>query len=217
MAAINISNIPEISKASFMELSNISFNEYFEIIKPLMFFIIGITIYSLFIFKFYIFVAKRDVLELKLNRYSEAYEGFFEKIVKLFFYIFENLILIPLFIFFWFVVIATALLILSRSSIPNQLLLLSISLVAAIRITSYYNENLSQDLAKLIPFTLLGIYLIDASFFSIEGTLAIAKQIPSLWKISVYYLLFVIILEFILRIIHAIYNFFKGSEQLEED
>ena len=105
MAAINISNIPEISKASFMELSNISFNEYFEIIKPLMFFIIGITIYSLFIFKFYIFVAKRDVLELKLNRYSEAYEGFFEKIVKLFFYIFENLILIPLFIFFWFVVI----------------------------------------------------------------------------------------------------------------
>jgi len=29
--AINISSIPEVSKASFVELSNISFNEYYEI------------------------------------------------------------------------------------------------------------------------------------------------------------------------------------------
>ena len=213
--AINISSIPEVSKASFAELSSISFNEYYEIIKPLMFFIIGITIYSIFIFKFYRFVSKRDVLELKLNKYSEAYGGFFEKIVKLFFYILENLILIPLFIFFWFVVVAATLLILSKSSTPNQILLIAISLVAAIRIAAYYNENLSQDLAKMIPFALLGIYLVDASFFSIEGTLEIARQIPSLWKISVYYLLFVVILEFTLRIIHAIFNLFKAT-QIEE-
>ena len=212
MAAINISSIPEISRASFAELSNITSMEYFDIVKPLLVFVIGITIYSVFIFKFYRFIARRNVFELGLNKYSEAYEGFFETIATWFFYVVENLILIPLCIFFWFVVIAAALLILSKSTTPNQLLLVSISLVAAIRIASYYNENLSQDLAKMIPFALLGIYLVDASFFSIGQTLEIAKQIPSLWKISVYYLLFVVALEFILRIVYGIFGVFRDSE-----
>ena len=34
-------------------------------------------------------------------------------------------------------------------------------LVAATRITAYYNEDLSRDMAKTIPFALLGIMIID--------------------------------------------------------
>ena len=57
---------------------------------------------------------------------------------------------------------------LSKFSSPNHILVVSVSLVAAIRVTSYYNEQLSQDLAKMIPFALLGIFLVDATFFSVQ-------------------------------------------------
>ena len=211
-----MSNIPSLSKASFAELSNISFNEYFEIVKPLIFYIIGITIYAIFIFKFYKFISKRDIFKLELRKYSESYEGFFSIMVKIVFYIFENLILIPLLVFFWFAVLAMVFLILSKSTSPHQILIIAVSLVAAVRITSYYNENLSQDLAKMIPFALLGIYLVDATFFSIEGSLSIAKQIPTLWKVGIYYLFFVIFLEFVLRISHGIIGLFTASKETEE-
>jgi len=217
MASLNISSLPNLSKASFAEISSISFGEYFDIIKPLIFYIIGITIYSIFIFKFYKFISKRDLLKLDLHKRSESFEGPLAVIVKVIFYIIENLILIPLFLFFWFIVLAIILLILSKSSSPHQILILAVSLVAAVRVSSYYNENLSQDLAKMIPFALLGIFLIDASFFSVAESLSIAKQIPTLWKISIYYLVFVIILEFILRIVHGIVTLIRGPNSIEEE
>ena len=208
MAPINITGIPQFYGASLSELSKISFGVYYETIKPLIFFIIGITIYALFVFKFYRFLSKRDVLELKLNKYSKGFSGFLEKIVKSFFYVVENLLLIPLFIFFWFVVMVAILLILSKSTAPNQLLVIAMSLVAAIRVTSYYSENLSQDLAKMIPFALLGVYLVDSTFFSFQNSLEVAKQLSSLWQIGIYYLLFVIGMEFTLRIIFFISKLF---------
>jgi len=211
MAALNISNL-QISSISFADLSNITLSEYFEIVKPLMIFIVGIFIYSIFIFKFYKFISKRDILKLKTDKYSASYEGFFAKIIKLVFYILENLVLVPLLIFFWFVILSILFLVLSKTSSPNHILLISVSLVAAVRIAAYYNEALSQDLAKMIPFALLGIFLVDTSFFSIDKSLEIAKQIPSLWRISVYYLLIVVTLEFVLRIIHWITSLFSSSE-----
>jgi len=112
---------------------------------------------------------------------------------------------------------AIILLIISKSSTPNHVLLISVSLVAAVRITSYYNEQLSQDLAKMIPFALLGVYLVNVSFFSIQESIEMAKQIPSLWKIGIYYLLFVTLLEFILRIISGIINIFYDPQRFEEE
>lgn len=46
--------------------------------------------------------------------------------------------------------------------------LVSSSLIIAIRISAYYNEDLSRDLAKLLPFALLAIFLINPQFYSIE-------------------------------------------------
>ena len=85
-------------------------------------------------------------------------------------------------------------------SAANNILLVSIALVSTVRIAAYYNEDLSKDLAKMQPFALLGIFLIDISYFSFSASLEVIKQIPSFWKIMIYYLIFAIVLEFILRI-----------------
>ncbi len=218
MDVTNISGISfaELTNTSFAELTNISFIEYYATIKPLLFFVVGITIYALFIFKFYKFLARRDVISIGLDRYSAVYEGFIEKVSRGFFYTIENLLLVPLFVFFWFAILAFFLLVLAKSPSPNSVLLASVSLVAAIRVSAYYNENLSQDLAKMIPFAILAIFLIDASYFSIGESLAFAKQFLSLWKLMIYYLIFVIALEFVLRIIHGIATLFIPQEELLE-
>jgi len=40
--------------------------------KPLLIFVIGMAIYGIFVFKFYRFVARRDVFHLNLGQYNKA-------------------------------------------------------------------------------------------------------------------------------------------------
>ncbi len=169
------------------------------------------TIYAIFVYKFYKFLARRDIIHFK-TRYYESYEGVMNHVGRGLFYVLENLILIPILVFFWFFVLAALLLLLSKNLNPDSILLTSASIVAAVRITSYYSENLSQDLAKMIPFALLGVFLIDVSYFSITNSLQAAVAIPDLAQYLVYYLLFVILLEFVLRIVHGISSVFIGRD-----
>lgn len=224
MAVLNLSAINMSADAlSHFSFSDFSFTDFLGSARPLLLFIIGVTIYSIFIFKFYKFLARRDILKLKTDKYYDAYEGAAKKMLRSFFYVLENLVLIPLLVFFWFAVLAVLLLILSKNHDPNTILLTSAAIVAAVRITAYYNENLSQDLAKMIPFALLAVFLVDISYFSIADSITVAKQMVSMWKYLVYYLLFVTALEFVLRIVHAIATLFilkevaKTKDELVEE
>lgn len=200
------------------ELTGISLSEYLSIVAPLMIFVGSIIIYSLFIFKFYRFIARRDILKLNLSQYSEGFEGFLKSAASTLLYILETIVLTPLFVFFWFGIMTFLLLIISKAHSPETLLLTSVAVVAAVRVASYYTEDLSKDLAKIIPFALLGFFLVDLSYFSLETSLEIAKQIPSLWKILVYYLLFVVLLEFIMRILLGIsILIFPKREQFQKE
>jgi len=227
MASLNVSSIGNVSLPTDalgnFTFADFSIGEYFSTIKPLLLFVIGMTIYAIFIFKFYRFLARKDVLQLKTKRFYAEYEGVMKRMFRSFFYVLENLIIIPLLVFFWFVVLALLLMFLGKNQDAGTILLIAASIVAAIRVTAYYNENLSQDLAKMIPFALLGVFLVDFSYFSVGGTLEMIKQIPSLWKQFLYYLLFVVGLEFILRIVHGLATLFilrevaKGKEELLEE
>ena len=179
---------------------NFSINEAFALLKPLSLFIMGIAIYSIFIFKFYRFVARREILKFNVKEYSGAFGKFFYSII----YLFKYLIVFPILSFFWFIVIAGILAFLSKQSSMQIILLISIALVAVIRVTAYYTEELSKDLAKMLPFALLGVFLVDISFFSFSNSLESIKQLPSLWKTIVYYLIFIVLLEFILSIFYGI-------------
>mgnify|MGYP001618510742 CR=1 FL=1 len=194
-------------------LTDFSLIEYFNEIKPLLLFILGVTIYSIFIFKFYKFLTKRDIIKLNPSGYQKGFFGQIEKIGTAIVYLLENLILTPIFIVFWFAIITTLMLLISKNQTAESLILTSMALVAAVRITAYYNESLSQDLAKMIPFTLLGIFLIDVNYFSVKEIINIAKEIPSLLTQLGYYLAFVIILETILRILQTLIQIIRPRKQ----
>jgi len=87
-------------------------------------------------------------------------------------------------------------------------MLVSVALIGAIRVTAYYNEDLSKDLAKMMPFALLGVFLLDISYFNYKEAFEILLQYPSAWRTALYYLCTIIGLEFILRIGKSIGNYF---------
>jgi hypothetical protein len=171
------------------------------------------VVYSIFIFKFYRFIARRNIFELNLAQYNIETFAWLKKILGAILYLIEYVFLFPVFTFFWFITLTVLLSFMAKAQTINNILLISIALVSAVRVAAYYNEDLSKDLAKMLPFALLGIFLVDITFFSVSTSLGIITQIPSMWKIIIYYLIFAIILEFVLRIGYGILGLGKPEEK----
>jgi len=189
-------------------LNNFSLGEAYVLLKPAFLFILGVAVYSMFIFKFYRFIARREIFSLKHSE-SEERKNFFGAV----FYVLKYLIIFPLFTFFWFLVFSMILAFLSKQNEISTILIISIALVGTIRIVSYYSEDLSKDLAKMLPFALLGVFLVDVSYFSLPNSLGIIKQLPGMWREVSYYLAFIVLLEFVLRIIYGIAKMFRKDNR----
>ena len=67
--------------------------------------------------------------------------------------------------FFWFKVIAVMPTFLARDQTFPDILLVSMAMVGAIRVSAYVTEDLSRDLAKILPFAVLGIFIINVSLY----------------------------------------------------
>ena len=197
---------------------NIDISQAYSILKPLLIFVIGMAVYSVFIFKFYKFIARKDVFELNLKKYNNAKHPIIRKTLRVVFYMIEYVLLFPVFAFFWFAILTALLSFLSKNSTIQQILLVSVAVVTVVRICAYYSEDLSKDLAKMLPFALLGIFLVDISFFTLSSSLDVLKQVPAHINLLVYYLGFIIALEFILRMGYGIkvLIFGENEESIEE-
>lgn len=199
-------------------LSNPNVLEFVLSLKPLLFFIAGIVIYSIFVFKFYRFVGRRDIFNLNLGQYNTKEPGFFRVIFGSFLYVLEYVLLFPIFVFFWFLIFVLLLAFLSKTANVETILLIAMALIASIRITSYFSQDLSKDLAKMIPFALLGVFLVDIYFYSLDASMTILKSIPEYWQTILFYFVFVIVMEFILRMIYFITLIFNPKKiDKEED
>ena len=175
-------------------------NDAVDLLGTVAVYVVGMAIYAVFIFKFYRFVASRDMFELDFSRYEESRFKFVRIVLHFVFYVLRYLILFPFFAIFWFAVLTIILAFLSREQAFANVLLVALATVGTIRITSYYHEDLSRDLAKILPFAVLGIFLIDVSFFEIDESLDILKQADEHREEILYYLIALIALEFALRI-----------------
>jgi hypothetical protein len=76
---------------------------------------------------------------------------------------------------------------------------MAIVLISTIRVGAYVHHSLAEDLAKLIPLSLLGALLLHPSFTSfgitLDQSVAFVLLIPEFLK----YLIFTITLEVLLR------------------
>ena len=149
---------------------------------------IGMLAYAIIIWHFYRNLAKKEIFKKKSTG------G----------YIVKYLILFPLVSFLWFLVLSVFMFFLAKNMSIENVLLVSITIVSAVRASAYYNENLSKDLAKMIPFALLGIFIVEPTYFSMGLVIQRITTFPTLFPLVLRYLLFVYVLEIILRSLHGL-------------
>lgn len=179
-----------------------------DLLGPLSMYVLAIAGYGVLVFKYYRFVASRDMFELDLSRYEGVSLRWLRSLLQVTLYVVKYLILFPVFAFFWFAVLTLVLAFLSKGQEFSQTLLIAVATVSAIRATAYYDEDLSRDLAKILPFAVMGVFLINTSFFSISESLNTLNEASDYNEHILYYLLFLIALEFVLRIAIAIAGLF---------
>ncbi len=191
-----------------------SMPEHLRIIPPLFFIAVVIAVYSLFVWFFYRSLANRDVLKLNLAQYNRQEHSGWVKFFAVLLYIVEFIIIGPIAIFFWFAVLSIFLIILAKEIEVGNVILICAALISAVRITAYFREDLSKDLAKMVPFTLLGVTILTPSFIDISTSVERITQVPLFFNNALYYLIFIVALETVLRLF---FLFIEISVSMKEE
>ena len=164
----------------FQSISN-SIPTFYRPYLTLAIFIILVSLYSISVWKFYRFLAKRDLLELNLGKYNRYQAGFFKKFFAVAFFIAEYIVILPIVVFFWFSVVAMILLFLAKDHTIQNILLIAGVLVGSVRVAAYYSEDLSKDIAKLFPFTILAVAVTTPGFLDLSDTILKIAQLKGLF------------------------------------
>jgi len=175
-----------------------------ETFIALAYLIIMIAVYSIAIYHFYRYIARRDCFKESKREHKKAV-GF----CKYFF-------LYPFVAMIFYLGFSGILIALTKTETYTiyEILSLSFAVVIAIRITAYYTEELSKDLAKMLPFAILGVFLVDTSYFKMDMVHTRISSLPENLTDIIQFLLLIIIVEWILRIsLNVRYAIFPKKEE----
>ncbi len=167
----------------------------------------GILIYTLIVNEFYQRLSKRVMFakEDEQGRVRSSFWGWLR-------YIF----LFPVVSFAFFLLLSLALLFLSdEGQAPLEVYMLSMAILAAVRVAAYFSEAASHDLAKLLPLGLLGVFLVR---FEYAGLAATAKRLlDAVENLDLLIAFFVVVLalEYSLRLLRAIFVALGGGDDDE--
>ena len=160
----------------------------FSAMLPILYLVVSIAIYSIVIWHFYRFIARRNSFKLTAKKHPKIV-GF----LKYFF-------IYPFVAFLFFAGFSLMLLFITKNLEIIDVLSTSFAIIAAIRIAAYYNEDLSKDVAKMLPFALLAVFLIDSSYFRFEDIIDKVYSIPEFFTVCIQFILFIVLMEWVLRI-----------------
>lgn len=215
--AIDLSNVSEEVFIDYLDRIVSSITKESSV-YDLVGFSIGMVIYGIFIFHFYRFLAKRDMFSLNIEERLRG--GKFRSsgkkvsaVPRIAGYITTNIFVFPIVIFLWFLGYSLFMFLLAQNMTISTVFLVSSSLIMAIRIAAYYNEDLSRDLAKLLPFALLGIFLISPTFFSVDEIIQRLLEIPNFIIQIAVFLVVAIVVETVLSILYLIKIKITGDKE----
>ena len=171
-------------------------------------------LYGIFVFSFYKFLSKKNIFSLDLSNFEKSKNSYSEKISSIFLYVIEYIILLPIFIFIWFGVLSIFLMISARPEMTaNSLLIISAAIIITVRILSYLNEQLSEEIAKVVPLTILVMAILGDNFFSFsllsERLVSIGSLYVHIWQS----LGLIVFFEFLMRILDI---FSSGKKSIKD-
>ena len=150
-------------------------------------------------------LARRDLFEIPKLNMQTKFVNFLDRAI----YFLKYLLIFPVYSFIWFLIFSFLLFVLSKSRSIEEILFLGIIVVAATRMGAYISEKLAEDMAKLLPLTLIAIFLMDQKAVTLDTFISsfnsILLQLPKVAK----YLLFIIVVEWLLRVFHWTFTSIK--------
>ncbi|MCP4647810.1 MAG: hypothetical protein GY852_08805 [bacterium] len=111
----------------------------------------------------------------------------------------------PIITFVWFMFLTIFLVFLGNQEVAN-VMYISIAVVAAIRITSYWDEGIAGDLAKMLPLGLLAYFISDPSFLDASTFEVKFFEITQLLPLAIPFFIYIVLLEWALRIFLTLYD-----------
>jgi len=131
-------------------------------------FIIGIAIYSLFVWYFYRFISRRNLLPKSF--FPISFDRNIPK-VKIAGYVVAYVLLFPALIFVWFTVLSFFVFLIAKDMPFNVAIFVSMAIIGVVRILSYYREDAAKEVAKMIPYAILSFLLMLIQIFSQKSNL----------------------------------------------
>jgi len=173
----------------------------FQSFISLFFIVVLIVIYAVFVWKLDRLIATKNIFSLNLNQYNTSKHPFIDKFLATLLYFLEYIVILPIIILFSFIVFSIFLILVVNLEL-RTILFISAAVIATIRVLTYiprYGETLAREIAKLLAFTLLAVALLTPGFFDIERIIGNIGKIGEFFSVILSYLLFIVILEVILR------------------
>jgi hypothetical protein len=155
-------------------------------------------------------LTKKDLFETPKIDHESKVAVFFNKMI----YYLKYIVVFPVYSFIWFLIFSFLLILLTKSRTVEELMFFAIVVVSVTRISAYISPLLAEDLAKLLPWALIIVFLTDPqtiSFETVEDSLF--KFTDGLLNVAKY-LIFIAFVEWILRIGFWLFSSFgKGSRK----
>ena len=141
-------------------------------------------------------LSRKDLFEIpKIDSNSK-----FMNFINRFIYFSKYVIIFPLYSFIWFLIFSFLLVLIAKSRPIGEIMFFGIVIVSVTRISAYVSPKLAEDMAKLLPWALIIIFLIDPQSITIESVQtsfnSFVQEIPNVAK----YLIFIAFVEWSLRI-----------------
>jgi len=188
-------------------------------------FIIGIAIYSLFVWYFYRYISQRDLFPRLFSvifKHKQDKNG--SKLMNIVFAV-SYAVLFPLVIFAWFIVLSFFVFLIGEDMPFHMALFVSLAIIGVVRILSYYREDAAKEVSKMIPYAILSFFLTslvvfaNPNFFTEKQLYTIPSQFINNFEGIVAAILIITVFEFGFRIAFIIKRrLLPVSEKiLEED
>lgn len=172
-----------------------------QVFQTVGFYTLGFSVYAALVFHFYKHVSRRLLIEYRTPK-TVGWRRFF----VLVFYGLEYLLVSPFILFLWALILASIVFVLAKGFSAEQALLMSMALLATVRVTAYFTEELAADVAKLIPLALLAIIAFDAAAIDLAAFWVKVQSLlePTMIATGLAAFAFIVALELLLRVGYAI-------------
>jgi hypothetical protein len=158
-------------------------------LETLAIYAVGIALYTVLVFAFYQNLSRAEAF------HSRGRPGWTGRAIR----VAESALVFPIMSMLYFGVLAASLFLLAKSQTTYQILTLSMAVVLSVRVTATISQEMSADLAKLLPLGLLGVLLVDPGALTLSAAWGRVLELPGLAPILARFFVLFIAAEGVLR------------------